>query len=481
MKKYIVLSLATLSMFISTGCMDDYLNEPSPSDQGTLSPEATYSNKENATAVIAGLLRQQRRQWSEFARTDAGGLYAILFARSVKGSDIQISSSWYNSDYQNNNREPTYIRSQFTWRFPYMMIGRTNLFVEGVEKSTGIGNSDKSELLAQAKALRGFYYFQLALEFNHAYKYNPQAAAPPVYTSVDLEGKPMGTLEELYNQIISDLNYAVENAPTTRIDNSWINKQVAAGMLANVYLAMENWSGAEEMAKIAYGDDVSGSLNTINSYQPSGFDDASDKEWLWSMTQRSDQSNYYYAAPHAFMDIGPGYNNGFINTTFASLFKDNDRRKEALTLTNATSIKETDVRYMKTTKFVFEFTSAMPIYRTPEFILVAAEALARQGKNSEAQEILNNFKTTRYKDFVYENLSGNDLIDEILLERRKELYGENGVQWFDAKRLQQGIKRTGNHLIKIDLEPNDKRFLMKIPQIEIDNNPNIDATVNNDR
>ena len=29
------------------------------------------------------------------------------------------------------------------------------------------------------------------------------------------------------------------------------------------------------------------------------------------------------------------------------------------------------------------------------------------------------------------------LIEEILIERRKELYGEMGVEWFDAKRLRR--------------------------------------------
>jgi starch-binding outer membrane protein, SusD/RagB family len=480
MKKYIILSLAALSFLTSTGCMDDYLDDPSPSETGTVSPDAAYNSKENATSVLAGLIRQQRTQWDVFQSTDAGGLYAMLFARAVKGSDIQLNGSWYNFDYQNDNREPTYRRTQFNWRFPYMMIGRANLFIDGVEKSTGIADSDKAELIAQAKAFRGFYYYQLALEFNLTYKYNPQAAAPPVYTEIDLTGKPMTTLQALYDQIVSDLTYAYENAPASRLDNSWINKNVAAAMLSNVYLTMENWSGAESMAKAAYNNNVSTALHTVSTYNPSGFDNADDKEWLWSMTQQGDQSSYYYAAPHAFMDYGPGYNNGFVNSTFQGLFASNDRRKEAIVRLSAT-LPTTDVRYYKTTKFKFAFTSSMPIYRTPEFVLVAAEAAARQGKTTESQAILNAFKSTRYIEFVNEGLTGQALIDEILLERRKEMYGENGIQWFDAKRLQQGITRTGNHAVMVNLAPNDKRFYLKVPQVEIDNNPNIDASVNADR
>jgi hypothetical protein len=479
MKKYIILSIATLSLLTSTACMDDYLNEPSPSQQGSVTPEEAFSTKSNATAVIAGMLRQQRRPWNEYDRTDVGGLYSLLFARAVKGSDIQLNENWYGDDYRNEDREPTSNRSGFTWRFPYMMIGRSNYFIEGVEDSEGIVDTDKPALLAQAKAIRGFYYFQLALEFNHAYKNNPQAIAPPVYTTVDLEGKPMGTLEELYKQIISDLEYAVENTSTTRIDNSWVNKQVAAAMLANVYLSMENWSGAEEMAKLAYGGNVTEALNTIDTYQPSGFDNAGDKEWLWSMSQQADQSNYYFMAPHAFFSPS-GYGNAFVNTTFYDSFDENDRRKEAMSITNS-NFEATDIRYLSSNKFNFSFGGSMAIYRTSEFILVAAEAAARQGNSLEAQQILNQFKTTRYTEYIDQNLTGTALIDEILLERRKEMYGENGIQWFDAKRLQQGIERSGNHSVKINLAPNDIRFIMKVPQVEIDNNKHIDASVNNNR
>lgn len=480
MKKYIVLSLAALSFLTATGCMDDYLNEPSSSETGTISPDGAYASATNAKAVMAGMLRQQRTQWSVFQNTDSGGLYSLLFARVVKGADVQLRGSWYNFDYQNDNREPTYRRPQFNWRFPYMMIGRANLFIKGVEGSLTISEEDKKDLLSQGRTMRGFYYYQLALEFNHAYKFNPTAAAPPVYTDIDLEGKPMGTLEELYKQITTDLEYAVANGVSSRTDNSWINKEVSAAILSNVYLSMENWVKAEEMAKVAYGGNVLNALHTVSSYVPTGFDNAGDKEWLWSMTQQGDQSNYYYAAPHVFMDYGPGYNNGFLNSDFVAKFAENDRRKEAIKVLS-NSLPPTDVRYWITTKFVFNFESSMPIFRTPEFILVAAESAYRQGKISESQTILNQFKSTRYKGFVNESLTGTALLEEILLERRKELYAENGVEWFDAKRLQRGIKRGGNHLVKVTLEPNDKRFILKIPQIEIDNNPFIDESVNNGR
>ena len=79
--------------------------------------------------------------------------------------------------------------------------------------------------------------------------------------------------------------------------------------------------------------------------------------------------------------------------------------------------------------------------------------------------------------------SGEALIEEILVERRKELYGEMGVEWFDAKRLRRGITRTGNQRLKsaANLLPDDKKFYLKIPQKEIDANDFIDNSVNTNR
>lgn len=101
-----------------------------------------------------------------------------------------------------------------------------------------------------------------------------------------------------------------------------------------------------------------------------------------------------------------------------------------------------------------------------------------QGKDVESAKILFDLQKNRDPEAKASGNSGDQLIEEILVERRKELYAEMGVEWFDAKRLQRGIKRTGNHRVMLELNPNDKRFFLKIPQKEIDANKNIDESVN---
>ena len=76
------------------------------------------------------------------------------------------------------------------------------------------------------------------------------------------------------------------------------------------------------------------------------------------------------------------------------------------------------------------------------------------------------------------NLSGSNLINEILLQKRIELWGE-GCAWFDMKRLGVALERNyigSNHVIaaaKLDIPAGDPRFVFQIPQSEILANPNV--------
>ena len=100
-------------------------------------------------------------------------------------------------------------------------------------------------------------------------------------------------------------------------------------------------------------------------------------------------------------------------------------------------------------------------------MLIEIEANARLGKENDAASMLLSFQQNRDPNAIASDNNGDSLIEEILIERRKELYGEMGVEWFDAKRLRRGISRTGNHRIgtSANLLPDDKKFFLKIPQV----------------
>jgi hypothetical protein len=470
-KKLLLLVFATLTIY---SCSDSFVDDPAPVDG--VSEALVFSSRQMVDSFIAGMGRRIRAQFQDTGNNGINGMY---YARVVKGNDVIQRRTWFTFDYENDNREPNYRRTRFTWQFPFYMINQANIAIKGINESD-LGATDKAETLAQVHSIRAFWYFQLALEFCPAYLHtNPATTdAPPLYTEPVSEGGPMSTLAEVYNLIQSDFETALTLASTSRIDKSYINKNVIHGFLARFYLTTGEYAKAASNAAAARQGYT---LDRVG-YR-GGFSDMSNSEWIWAAPQRSDQSNYYWGPPHAHADhYVTSYAATFFNIEFVNLFRGTiDFRN---TFLNGYRAPESDYRARISRKWSFSFSSDHSMMRSPEMMLIEAEGLARTGNEAGARALLEELQGNRIIGNIPSGATGSALIEEILVERRKELYGEPpAVEWFDAKRLGRGITRTGNHRVKgsASLAPNDKRFYLKVPQREIDANPNITDAVNANR
>ncbi|WP_435262115.1 RagB/SusD family nutrient uptake outer membrane protein [Tenacibaculum sp. nBUS_03] len=454
-------------------CSDDFLNEPKRTD--VVNDAVVFGSRTGADAFVSGIMRRFRGQ---FTATDAAGVNSIYYARTVKGNDIIQRNTWFGFDYENDNREPTYRRTRFAWEYPFYMINQANALINGATASS-LSDIDKKQIIGQGRAIRAFFYFQLAMEFQHTYTYDKTLPAPPIYMELSTKGKPMSTLEDMYKVIVDDLVYATQNLDASRLAKSYVNQNVAYGILARVYQTMNNWTGAEDAARKAYGGGSPASV--LNGNYNNGFNDISNSEWIWGSAQSTDQSNYYWGAPHAHADhYVLSYAGTFINNDFVALFSPSDIRN---IFVRAYGVPATDYRNYITRKFTFNFDSDHPIIRTAEMLLVEAEAKYHNGDATGAHNLLFALQSQRDPLAAKSSNTGQALLDEILVERRKELYAEIGVEWFDAKRYRKGITRTGNQriLTSASLSPDDKRFFLKVPQSEIDANDAIDDSVNTNR
>jgi len=115
------------------------------------------------------------------------------------------------------------------------------------------------------------------------------------------------------------------------------------------------------------------------------------------------------------------------------------------------------------------------VIRLSEVYLIAAEAAYHTG-NAAAKQYLNAVATQRDPDFAGYNSTGAALLEDILLERRKELAFE-GHRYWDLARYNRDVVRvdladnyTGVPLV---IEANDFRRILPIPQSELDANPSI--------
>ncbi len=127
-------------------------------------------------------------------------------------------------------------------------------------------------------------------------------------------------------------------------------------------------------------------------------------------------------------------------------------------------------------------------------ILIEAESKARLNNLTGAVETLNELRRNRnLADLSPADFNKERILEEILLERRRELWGE-GFRLYDILRLQTApVRRESTETFVDDenntvavrghwfttfpdgspLVPNSKYFLFPIPLNEINNNPNL--------
>jgi hypothetical protein len=429
------------------------------------------------------------------AMHDAFGQKSIDLANDLMGNDMVVHAQgfgWYNTDYNYTGwtrPQGVNTRSNITWNFYYEIIKQANLLLDASGQSS---DGEVQTVLGEAHALRAWAYFGLINNLQQTYKGNENAKGVPLYTTRS-PAKGRGKVSEVYAQIIQDLTTAetlLNGKP--RVSKQRIDVSVVRGIRARVALVMEDWAVAADYANRA---------RTASGYQlmtnavynsRSGFSSISNPEWMWGAFIPADQATIF-ASFFSHIDATQfGYAQLGGQKKITKFLYDRipvgDIRKSVFRAPNAA----TDILPAYTqTKFavptVGSWAADYLYMRIAEMFLIEAEALARQGKDAEARVSLELLCKQRFPPYTAANFSGNDLINEILFQRRIELWGE-GFSLFDIKRNRTGLNRPtgpGNHGLPslnpvVFTQPDaSPLFLMRIPQSELDNNPEMTAADQN--
>ncbi|WP_228407575.1 MULTISPECIES: RagB/SusD family nutrient uptake outer membrane protein [Chryseobacterium] len=233
-----------------------------------------------------------------------------------------------------------------------------------------------------------------------------------------------------------------------------------------------------------------------------GFNDINNGEWIWGHAQTQEMSD----ASHAFhyLDVsssGSYYYSFMADPYFQKLFDANDIRSQLFSW-DGLPAREGLLRYVKF-KFKSTLIADIVYMRAAEMYLIEAESEARNGNPAQAVAVLNQLRAARNANAYTGSLAQNDVVKEVLIERRKELFGE-GFSLSDIIRAQGTVERkpfvdaegkpikvqitTPNGTVKtvdgkghsvFDLPnktpfvPNSPYYLFSIPLKEIENNPNL--------
>jgi hypothetical protein len=460
---------------------------------------------------VANLTALSEGTWAAMMDDFYGGTFGnpgyktISLVSDVMGNDVALITTKYSFApvYRfTQMNDKTQSRLSAIWNQLYKIINNNNIIIANVDKVTGDATA-KKVLKGQALALRANTYLTIASFYQFSYLKDSLTKTAPIYTKPTADttrGNPKATLKEIYTLIISDLLEAKGLLDGyQRTAKYKINADVVNGLLARAYLNTGKWIPAAEAANAA--------LKNYPLMPPAdyskGFNDVNNSEWIWGHPEIPSQSDGSYSLHFLDVSSASSYYYSFMaDPFFGELFENGDIRKTLFSWDNNPG-REGNLQYKKF-KFRSDQTGDLVLMRSAEAHLIKAEGYARENNITEGAAALNALRSSRgAATFDPAGATKEQLIEAILIERRKELWGE-GFALADIIRNQLPVVRkayvdgTGkDRLVTIttpdgvtkqvparyhtalkfaDATPfvaNSPYYIFVIPQAEEQNNPNL--------
>lgn len=504
MKKFIIITSSVITLLSS--CSKSLNIDP----EGSMTREQLQEIvKNNPATVLEPMVTSMTAQVNNFVpvnSVDSRNFLVCNLLLSLKGNDMVLantSGSWLVSDYQMQNyREENQNRTSLYWIMYYKWIFYANQILDLIPADFDPSVvTDANKLIMKYKAsaltMRAMSYTYLMWLYQDDYMHGGSTkAGVPLYTTVSGE-EDRAPASEVWAQIVGDASEAVELFKKSGLSNTAsktdFDASVASVILARAALTIGDWETAINAAD--YVIQQYPTLMNEAEYTTAGFSDISLPETIFGYDYSSATGKGTSSFPgwtNIKGDGGYGGSQGSwlaIDQRLYDQIEETDYRK-----TNFVSEEFVEYKYAssqlpdKHYKY-YSYKFAAPaidantpnynqddIYmRTSEMILTKAEAEVRANKDADAQNTLYLLASARNPEYVKSTKTGDALFQEIQLQRRIELWGEGGFEFFDNKRWNIGVNRVGsaNHTNELVVAPG-KLFTLQIPlSVELNYNPKI--------
>jgi len=379
------------------------------------------------------------------------------------------------------------------WQLGYMVVNRANnvlKYVDGVSDGTA---AEKNQAKGEAYFLRALAYFDIARSYGYepgkeVNGWNKSAALVlEPFTGLDDDSYPSrATNVAVYAQVESDLKAAIDLLPENFVPQL-ANKHTARALLSRAYLYQGKWAEAENYATqviTGAGVNLATRANYVQAFSgtdPAGFSIGT--ESIFELVFNPTNENLGEGSLHGIYCgpvLGGSYGDVVATNSILSAFDTtnvdvNGRPKDVRYLYLHFPYKKSGENIMYNMKFKAWNGRAgsdnVHIIRLSEMYLNRAEARYEQGNATGAWEDANAIYK-RATDEDLPALSGQALLDRILLERRKELAYE-GHRFFDLKRRGMDIPKDHTYNGVYTLPYNSFVLISKLPTRETDINPNL--------
>lgn len=374
------------------------------------------------------------------------------------------------------------------WSWMFAGVNRANYILEFQDKTDFTG---KNEVIAQARFLRAYYYFELVKWFGDV----------PLAVDKRIQFGEQFTIDrtpkaEVYAQIELDLIFAADNLPYVQSQPGRVTKGAAQALLGKAYLFQNKFDEAAPVLEDVINKgpyDLVTDYNTI--FEQAGENNIEsvfevqyfDGQGAGFGCLQCSEGNVAVGFSGVRAYVGPDFTSGFsFNVPVQEVvdaFEAGDLRKDVAILdidawatqtgaTFGTGFEHTGFfnrKYIPRTRSAnaqgdrnLTNPNNYRAIRFADVLLMAAEAFNKKSSpdDSKAQTYLNRVRRRAFGDLLHDiNTTGTNLYQKILDERRVELVGE-GHRFFD-------LVRTGKAAQAIERFVAGKHELFPIPSIEI--------------
>lgn len=457
----VLVGLATSILLPS--CTKEFLETESTSnvDQATL-----FKDTQSAQMALNGIHRLMYEK-GNFA-PKMGYQYYMLYMDFL-GEDLVYTKS--NAQFMNEtnwtrHRQPTNQYPRHIHEFLYKIIANANMVLQNIDNAEGL-QEERDNIKGQAYFYRGFAHFAAVQLYGQRYDRAGNNTQDGIVLRLETstEPKARSTVEECYEAINADLDEAIRllsGAPKDRPTKMHIDRHVSRAIKARVLLTQGKWLEAAAMAKLVVDQSGATMDNSGYAYKKGRMTDASNKEWIWAkIAQPAIETATLFNFYSYISNTNISYNRNTPRAIYNLLYEQispTDIRK-SLWVENVVGhaglvYPPGGNRYKwMSQKFIVEHpdnssssyngatvTADLALVRLPEMYLIMAEGYARGGQEASAKDALFVVAQDRDPAYTRSTNTGAGLTEEIMIQRRVELWGE-GFRWLDLKRLDLPLDR----------------------------------------
>jgi hypothetical protein len=476
--RHINILLCAVLIVLFSACTGSLEREP----KVVFTLDTYFQNEEQATQSVNAVY-SQLRTWQVHVFSFIG-MTDIVSDDSEKGSFP--SDGFFLQEIEDFTFTAVNGAPASVWGGYYQGIFRANLAIDRLPTvpDDAINEDVRERLLAEARVLRGYFYFNLVRWFGGV----PLLLEPfPSDFSI-----PRSSAEEVYAQIIADLENGVAVLPTKSqypsADLGRVTKGTAQSLLAKVHLTRGDYAAAADNALAVIGSNeyslMSRYTNIFTQAGENGVESIFEVQAAALEIGGAGSQYNEVQGVRGDPNLGWGFNRP--SDDLIAAFEPGDPRREATILYVGEVLPDGSALVVGDANIVGErfnqkaFVVDHPggngngpgnirIFRYADLLLIAAEALNETGRSGEGLAFLNQVRarargtaTTILPDVTTTDQTA--LRNAILRERRVELAMEQ-QRWFDLVRTGRAaatMQALGKNFVA------GKHELFPIPQGEID-------------